>query len=330
MRIIYSTSQKGYTLIELLLYISILGSLLTGISLYFVTATTARVKNQSIAEVDRQGTLVMDYITQTIRNANSITSPTAGSTANGLTLAVPTAPLSPTIFNLDGGGTAVLGYNQVGGFGSEFNGSSINATKIVASVSGSVSTLYSNIGVVGPSGSDKGQMAIYSGTSNPSALLGKSATVTMTPNAWNAFTIPTVNITAGETYWLAYNTVDLNNNNLWYRSGAAGQSMTVGQSYGTWPNSWTGSNLSIEYSMYANVVTAGSSGGTIQVKEGAAAVLPLTNDKVEISNLSFKNLSRPGTPGIVQVSFTISRVNVGNRNEYDYQKTYTASAALRP
>ena len=66
------------------------------------------------------------------------------------------------------------------------------------------------------------------------------------------------------------------------------------------------------------------SGTVLQVKEGAAAVVPLTGSKVQISGLTFKNLSRSGTTGIVQVSFTVQRVNTGGRNEYDYQKN-TAS-----
>jgi hypothetical protein len=67
----------------------------------------------------------------------------------------------------------------------------------------------------------------------------------------------------------------------------------------------------------------------MQIKEGTGATVPLTNSKVTVSGLSFKNLTRSGTPGIVQVSFTISRVNTAGRNHYDYQKTFTSSAALR-
>lgn len=163
--------QHGYTLIELLLYISILGSLLLGISMYFVTSTTARAKNQSIAEVDRQGALALEYITQTIRNADSITSPTAGNSANALTIVVPTGALSPTIF-------------------------------------------------------------------------------------------------------------DLNSGNL-------------------------------------------------RVKEGAAAQIALHNSKVQVTSLTFTNLTRSGTPGVVRVSFVLSRLNPNNRNEYSYQKTFTGTAALR-
>lgn len=164
-------SQAGYTLIELLLYVVIVGVLLTSVVSFFGTVTEARVKNQTIAEVDQQGVAVMDYVTQTIRNASSITAPAPGGVAaTSLTLVVPTGALSPTIFSL--------------------------------------------------------------------------------------------------------------------------------------------------------------SGTTLQVKEGAAAAISLTNGNVEISGLSFKNLTRSGTSGIVQVSFVISHVNSNNRNTFNYQKTFTSSAEV--
>lgn len=165
------TTSSGYTLIELLLYVSIVGSLLTAVSLYFSTSTEARVKNQSIAEVNQQGAMAMETITSAIRNASSITAPTAGNSGSSLTLVVYTGADSPTIYDA------------------------------------------------------------------PSSVL--------------------------------------------------------------------------------------------RSKKGAAAAVDLTNSKVQITGLSFTNLTRAGTPGIVRVSFTISRVNPNNVNAYDYTKTFTASAALR-
>lgn len=162
--------EQGYTLIELLLYVVIVGVLLTTVVYFFGVVVEARVKNQTILEVNEQGTAAMDYITQTIRNATSITAPTIGTTGPSLTLVVPTGSLSPTVFNL--------------------------------------------------------------------------------------------------------------------------------------------------------------SGTTLQVKEGTAATVPLTNNKLLVSGLTFKNLSRPSTPGSVQVSFTLARVNPNNRNEYDYQKTFTTTAEV--
>ena len=96
-------NHQGFTLIELLLYVSVVGSLLLTAIGFFATISGDRIKNQSISEVNQQASVVMGYLARTIRGASSITSPTAGATATGLTLTVPTASLSPTVFNLSSG-----------------------------------------------------------------------------------------------------------------------------------------------------------------------------------------------------------------------------------
>ncbi len=165
------THQSGFTLIELLMYTLIVGTLLTGISVFFGMAADARIKNQSVAEVDQQGLFAMEYMTGTIRNASSITSPALGASGASLTLVVPTGSLSPTIFDL--------------------------------------------------------------------------------------------------------------------------------------------------------------SSNVLRVKEGAAAVVPLTSGDVQITSLTFNNLSRSSTLEVVQIIMTIAHTNTAGRNEYDYQKTFTTSVTLR-
>jgi prepilin-type N-terminal cleavage/methylation domain-containing protein len=168
-----SMGQRGYTLIELLLYVAMIGILLSAVTAFFGMAADARIKSQSINEVNQQGTFAMDYMVQTIRNATSITAPATGtSSTNGLTVVVPTGSLSPTVFSL--------------------------------------------------------------------------------------------------------------------------------------------------------------SSGVLQVKEGAGALVPLTSNDVQVTSLTVTNLTRSGTSGILQIAFTIARVNTSGRNEYDYQKTFTTSVAVRP
>lgn len=163
-------TQHGYTLIELLLYIAMLGILLPSVVMFMGAAVETRVKNQTITEVNEQGMAAMDTVTQIIRNANAITAPAAAASGAALTVTVPTASLSPTIFDV--------------------------------------------------------------------------------------------------------------------------------------------------------------SGSALRVKEGAAAAIPLTSNDVQVSNLTFTNLTRSGTAGTVQVSFTLSYVNNSGRNEYNYQKTFTTTAEL--
>lgn len=166
-----TNNTAGYTLIELLLYISLAGLLLVTLTVFFGMSVDARIKTQTVTEVNQQGSAAMEYIQQTVRNATSITSPAAGASAASITVVVPTASLSPTIFNL--------------------------------------------------------------------------------------------------------------------------------------------------------------SGTVLQVKEGSAAAISLTNDNIAITNLTFTNLTRSGTPGAVRISFTVSRVNAGGRNEYDFSKTFTTTVAIR-
>jgi len=163
-------AEKGYTLIELLLYMAIVGVLLTSVTTFFGMTADARFKNQTVAEVNDQGQAMMDYMTQTIRNATSITTPVAAASGASLTLVVPTGSLSPTVFSL--------------------------------------------------------------------------------------------------------------------------------------------------------------SSSALQVKEGAAAAISLTNNDVQVNSISFTNLTRSGTSGVVQISFVLARVNVNSHNEFDYQKTFTDTAEI--
>lgn len=70
------------------------------------------------------------------------------------------------------------------------------------------------------------------------------------------------------------------------------------------------------------------SGGVVRIKEGINNVISLSNTKINISNLNFVNLSRAGTPGVIRISFTISAINLSNRNEYSFTKSFTGAAAL--
>lgn len=50
-------------------------------------------------------------------------------------------------------------------------------------------------------------------------------------------------------------------------------------------------------------------GGTIMMTEGANTPVALTSNLVIVSNLNFRNLSRPGTPGNVDITFTADHIN---------------------
>ncbi len=94
--------NKGFTLIEMIVYIAILGVMAVSMTRFVGLLSEARLKNQVALEVEQQGSQAMRLITQTVRNASSITSPTAGNSASSVTLVVPTPALSPTIFGQTG------------------------------------------------------------------------------------------------------------------------------------------------------------------------------------------------------------------------------------
>ncbi|MFZ2072713.1 MAG: type II secretion system protein [Minisyncoccia bacterium] len=94
--------KNGYTLIELILYISLFAVIIFIISMSFFSFFEARIKNQTISEVEGEGIQIMQLITQTIRNANNVNSPAIGVNDISLSLNVTNPFLSPTIFYLTG------------------------------------------------------------------------------------------------------------------------------------------------------------------------------------------------------------------------------------
>lgn len=104
MMIMYQrNTQQGFTLIELLLYVSIASGILLITSVFLSLLLESRIKNQTIAEVEQQGLLVLQVITQTARNSETITLPAVGVSTSSLTLNVINVVNDPTIFDADAG-----------------------------------------------------------------------------------------------------------------------------------------------------------------------------------------------------------------------------------
>ena len=75
--------------------------------------------------------------------------------------------------------------------------------------------------------------------------------------------------------------------------------------------------------------TVFNSDTAFHITEGADPSFNLTNSNVQISDLSFVNISRLNTPGIVKIQFTLSYVNSDGRNEYSFSKTFYSSVSIR-
>lgn len=98
-----SNSGAGFTLVEILLYIVVFSSIIFTILGFSNLSLQSRLRDEAIAEVEGAGNMVTSIISQEIRNARSITSPTASSTASSLTLVMPDSNISPIIFQLSNG-----------------------------------------------------------------------------------------------------------------------------------------------------------------------------------------------------------------------------------
>lgn len=101
------------------------------------------------------------------------------------------------------------------------------------------------------------------------------------------------------------------------RNGSSVNIPTIGNS---------GSSLSVDTGIPAtNPTVFSESGGVLYITEGAGSPIALTNNKVAISNLTFSNFSRAGTPNIIKVSFTIASASARN----PYSVNFNGSGALR-
>lgn len=95
-------NYKAFTLIEILLYISIFSVLVFTFSAFLTLIFQSRVKFQTVSEVDQQGLQVSRLITQTVRNAKKINLPIQGASGDTLSLDLEDPLKTPTIFNSSG------------------------------------------------------------------------------------------------------------------------------------------------------------------------------------------------------------------------------------
>ncbi len=71
------------------------------------------------------------------------------------------------------------------------------------------------------------------------------------------------------------------------------------------------------------------SSGIVYRTQGNGQPIALNNNKIQISNLEFLNLSKSGTPGSVKVSFTAQDNFNTNSSQYNYSSNFYGSASLR-
>lgn len=96
-------TSHGITLVEVLLYVSVVAIVLTAMSAYYGALMRSQVKNTTVLEVEQQGVLVAQKMMQAVRNAEAVGDPTPGNEASSLSLDMQTGSSDPTIFSLSDG-----------------------------------------------------------------------------------------------------------------------------------------------------------------------------------------------------------------------------------
>ncbi len=122
---IKKNNKQAFSLVETLLYIAIVSTMVVALTSFLSVNQNTAARNQTVNEVEQQGTQIMQLITQTIRNATSVTGPVVGTPGSTLTLVVSDSAKSPTIFDLSAGAIRIKE-----GTGTAFN---ITSNRVTAS-----------------------------------------------------------------------------------------------------------------------------------------------------------------------------------------------------
>ncbi len=96
------------------------------------------------------------------------------------------------------------------------------------------------------------------------------------------------------------------------------------------PIATSSSSLTLNVSdLLKNPIVISLSNNSITMQYGSLPAVNLNTNNVIVQNLTFVNASKPGTDGIVRISFTLKYNNKIGRSEFEYTKTFTSAAAIR-
>ena len=125
----YFLGKKGFSLVEIIVYIALVAMLLLVVSGFSISILDFNNKNKVVSEVEYQGLQTMQIITQYIRNADNITSPSQESSSdNSLTLEMLSGLSTPVVFTLNGGKIYI---NEAGGGDIVINNSRVQITNLL-------------------------------------------------------------------------------------------------------------------------------------------------------------------------------------------------------
>lgn len=191
--LILQRSEKGFSVVEVLLAVTIFGFLATGVigAIIYGRASTA-----TAGDVARANYLAEEGVEAARNIGNSAFS------------------------NLTESVTNVGNTNVEVGNDSNVNGTSAYKVTTGASVAGAVTSLNAYVRVLDGTGNRLVQMAIYADSAGvPGAQLGTSAIQTVDSIGWNVFPISGVTVTANTSYWIGFSE---NGNTIFAYTGVGG------------------------------------------------------------------------------------------------------------
>jgi prepilin-type N-terminal cleavage/methylation domain-containing protein len=100
--------KTGFTLVEVMLAVAAFGVVMLMLAGLLSLVISSQMRNRAGREVDEAGASAMARILQTIRNAQSVTSPGNGSSAATIGLIVDNAMASPTVFDSSNGTIRII------------------------------------------------------------------------------------------------------------------------------------------------------------------------------------------------------------------------------
>jgi len=96
-------NSAGFTLVELIIYIAIVGTVLVLITSFLWDIVLGNIKETAYREVQQNARFTMAKIIQETKKAAGVNTPSTGVTSDFLSLNMASSDLNPTVFDIDGG-----------------------------------------------------------------------------------------------------------------------------------------------------------------------------------------------------------------------------------
>lgn len=97
----FSKKNKAFTLVEVMLYTTLLSVFLLSMSLFVNSVISAKAKNQIILDVERQGEYISSIIYESIINSTDINNPLPGQESSSLSLNTEVSINNPTVISIN-------------------------------------------------------------------------------------------------------------------------------------------------------------------------------------------------------------------------------------